>query len=95
MLIRFRRGLNERHINMIGFSCVVGVGFFLQNGRVINLGGPGIAWVSYLLVGFIIYCAQAALGEMTALFPIEGALFELPSRFLDEAAGYAAGWMAW
>ena len=80
---------------MIAFSAVVGVGLFLQNGRIINLAGPGMGFVSYILMGTIIWSVQAALGEMTALFPIEGAIFELPSRFLDQATGYAAGWMAW
>jgi amino acid transporter len=32
---------------------------------------------------------------MTALFPVQGPLFEFPGRFLDEAVGYAVGWMAW
>lgn len=31
---------------------------------------------------------------MTALFPVQGPLFEFPVRFLDEAVGYATGWMA-
>lgn len=80
---------------MISFSCVIGVGLFLQNSRVIALAGPGMAFLSYLLMGSIVWSVQAALGEMTALFPIEGALFELPSRFLDQSIGYASGWMAW
>lgn len=80
---------------MIAFSCVIGVGLFLQNGRVISLAGPGMAFISYLLMGAIIASVQAALGEMTALFPIEGAIFELTSRFFDQSVGYASGWMAW
>jgi len=31
---------------------------------------------------------------MTALFPVQGPLFEFPVRFLDEAVRYATGWMA-
>lgn len=54
-----------------------------------------MAFLSYLLMGSIVWSVQAGLGEMTALFPIEGALFELPSRFLDQSIGYASGWMAW
>ncbi|KIW92733.1 uncharacterized protein Z519_06581 [Cladophialophora bantiana CBS 173.52] len=90
-----RRHLGERHVNMITFSCVIGIGLFLQNGRIINLAGPGMAWLAYPLMGSIVWSVQAALGEMSALFPVPGALFEMPCRFLDQSIGYAVGWMAW
>ncbi|OCT45696.1 proline-specific permease [Cladophialophora carrionii] len=90
-----RRDLGERHVNMIAFSCVIGIGLFLQNGRIINLAGPGMAWLAYPLMGSIVWSVQAALGEMTALFPVPGALFELPCRFFDQSIGYAVGWMSW
>ncbi|OQU96993.1 hypothetical protein CLAIMM_02998 [Cladophialophora immunda] len=76
-----RRDLGERHVNMITFSCVIGIGLFLQNGRIINLAGPGMAWLAYPLMGTIVWSVQAALGEMSALFPVPGALFEMPCRF--------------
>lgn len=80
---------------MITLSCCIGVGLFLQCGHVIYLAGPGMAIIAYLLTGSIIGSTMACLGEMTALFPIEGPLFQFPSRFLDAAVGYAVGWMAW
>ena len=80
---------------MIAFSVCVGVGLFLQCGKVIFLVGPGLAPLVYLLSGLIIYCAIASLGEMTALFPVKGGLFVFPRRFLDAGVGYAAGWMTW
>lgn len=80
---------------MIAFSTVVGVGLFLQNGRVIYLAGPGVAFILYAAMALTIWAVMASLGEMTALFPVPGALFELPARFLDQSVGYAAGWMAW
>lgn len=90
-----RKTLNERHTNMIAFSSVVGIGFFLQSGRVIHLAGPGLAWTAYILMGSVLWSAIASLGEMTALFPVKGAIFEFPSRFLDAGVGYACGWMSW
>jgi amino acid transporter len=80
---------------MIAFSAVVGMGMFLQCGKVIFSVGPGLAVLVYLLSGAITYCAIACLGEMTALFPVKGGLFVFPRRFLDAGVGYAAGWMAW
>jgi amino acid transporter len=90
-----RRDLGERHVNMMTFSAVVGMGFFLQSGRVIYLAGPGLAVIAYLLMGTIIWSVNACLGEMAALFPVTGALFELPCRFVDESIGYTVGWMSW
>ncbi|ERF69015.1 hypothetical protein EPUS_06702 [Endocarpon pusillum Z07020] len=90
-----RQDLDERHVNMIAFSSVLGIGLFLQAGRVIYYAGPSLALFAYLLTGTVMWSAMACLGEMTALFPVKGAVFEFPGRFLDEAVGYAVGWMAW
>jgi amino acid permease len=87
--------LKERHVTMIAFSVTVGVGLFLSSGKVIYLAGPGVAVVVYILVGISLWCVNASLGEMSALFPVKGPIFEFPSRFLDEAVGFAVGWMAW
>ena len=80
---------------MIAFSSVVGIGFFLQAGRVIYFAGPGLACIAYIITGTAIWSAMASLGEMTALFPVKGAVFEFPSRFLDAGIGYACGGMSW
>ena len=92
---RHRRTLTERHVNMIAFSSVVGIGLFLQAGKVIYYAGPGLTIFVYLITGTVMWSAMACLGEMTALFPVKGAVFDFPGRFLDEAVGYAVGWMAW
>ncbi|PVH70514.1 hypothetical protein DL98DRAFT_436927, partial [Cadophora sp. DSE1049] len=89
------RTLKERHVNMIAFSACVGIGLFLQSGKVIFLAGPGLATITYLLAGSIMWSTIGSLGEMTALFPIQGSVFVLPARFLDVGVGYAAGWMTW
>ena len=67
-----RRDLEEHHVNMIAFSACLGVGLFLQAGRVVALAGPGMAVICYILVGSIMWSMMACLGEMTALFPIQG-----------------------
>jgi amino acid transporter len=41
------------------------------------------------------WSSAASLGEMAALFPLKGPIFEFPRRFLDESLGYAVGWMTW
>lgn len=95
LIMKGRRTLSERQVNMIAFSTAVGVGLFLQAGKVIYYTGPGLAVFAYLITGTVMWSAMACLGEMTALFPVKGAVFDFPGRFLDEAVGYAVGWMAW
>jgi len=92
---QLRPTLNERHVNMMSFSQCIGIGLFLQAGRVIYLAGPGLGTLAYFLTGTIMWSSAACLGEMAALFPVKGPIFEFPRRFLDEALGYAAGWMTW
>lgn len=77
-------------MNMIAFSACVGIGLFLQSGKVIFLAGPGLAVVAYLIAGSVMWCTMGSLGEMTALFPIQGSIFVFPARFVDEGVGYAA-----
>ncbi|KIW07123.1 uncharacterized protein PV09_01996 [Verruconis gallopava] len=80
---------------MMCFSQSLGIGLFLQNGRAIHYAGPGLATLAYFLAGTVIWSSAACLGEMTALFPIKGPIYQLPKRFLDESVGYAAAWMTW
>ena len=80
---------------MIAFSACVGIGLFLQSGKVIYLAGPGLSFIAYLISGSIVWSVMSSLGEMTALFPLTGGIFLFPCRFLDEGLGYATGWLAW
>jgi len=39
--------------------------------------------------------AMGCIGEMTALFPVKGPVFEFPRRFIDESVGLSVGWLCW
>ncbi|KAJ2891124.1 uncharacterized protein MKZ38_000911 [Zalerion maritima] len=90
-----RQTLKEHHVNMIGFSIVLGVGLFLSSGKIIFMTGPGMAVLAYILMGTLMWSVAASLAEMTALFPVKGPVFEFARRFVDEAVGMAAAWMLW
>jgi amino acid permease len=90
-----RPDLKERHVNMMAFSACIGFGLFLQSGKVIYIAGPGLALVAFALAASVMWSVIACLGEMTALFPVPGPLFEFPGRFIDQAVGYATGWITW
>jgi amino acid transporter len=38
---------------------------------------------------------MVALGEMTTLYPVNGAFVHYASRFVDPALGFALGWNYW
>jgi amino acid transporter len=80
---------------MIAFSACIGFGLFLHTGTVIHQAGPGLAIVAFVLASSVMWCVVSCLGEMTALFPVQGPLFEFPGRYIDDAVGYATGWLAW
>lgn len=80
---------------MIAFSSTIGIGLFLQSGKIMYLIGPGGAVIAYLLMGSLLWSAVASLGEMTAIFPVKGPIIDFPSRYIDESVGFAVGWMAW
>ncbi|KAI0974013.1 amino acid permease-domain-containing protein [Xylaria arbuscula] len=92
---QLRPMLSEHHVNMMSFSQCIGIGLFLQTGRIIYLSGPGLATIAYILAGTVLWSCAACLGEMAALFPVKGPIIEFPRRFLDESLGYSAGWLAW
>lgn len=95
LLTASRQTLKEHHVNMIGFSTVLGVGLFLSAGKAIFLAGPGAAVLAYIVTGSIIWSAMACMGEMTALFPVKGPVFEFARRFVDQSVGFAVGWISW
>jgi amino acid transporter len=90
-----RQTLKERHVSMIGFSTVLGVGLFLSCGKAIFIAGPGATVLAYVIMGTVVWSVMACMAEMTALFPVRGPLFEFPRRMLDQSVGLAIGWMSW
>ncbi|KAF2742497.1 hypothetical protein M011DRAFT_392192, partial [Sporormia fimetaria CBS 119925] len=92
---RIRQELREKHVNMIGFSTMLGIGLVLSSGKAIFMAGPGGAVAAYIVTGTIMASALACLGEMTALFPVRGAIFEFSRRFIDKSVGFAVGWLSW
>lgn len=88
-----RKTLKEHHIGMIALSATLGRGLTIDSGRILSLAGPGGGVLAYLLMGGLAWCVVATLGEIVSLLPVSGPFSEIPSRFIDEAAGFTSGWM--
>ncbi|KAH0421540.1 amino acid permease [Colletotrichum camelliae] len=87
-----KRGLEQRHLSMLGIAGAIGTGLFLGLGGAIQTGGPLGALLGYATVGLIVCAVQFALGEVSALLPVTGSFVRHAEFLVDPALGFAIGW---
>lgn len=87
-----RRGLEQRHLSMLGIAGAIGTGLFLGLGGAVQTGGPLGALLGYATVGLIVCAVQFALGEVSALLPVTGSFVRHAEFLVDPALGFAIGW---
>ncbi|CEG25545.1 amino acid permease [Bacillus sp. B-jedd] len=91
---QLKRGLSNRHIQLIALGGTIGVGLFYGSIATIQLAGPAIL-VSYLIGGFVIFMIMRALGEMAVDNPVSGSFSTYANNYLGHFAGYLTGWTYW
>ncbi|KAI1343112.1 amino acid permease [Xylariaceae sp. FL0016] len=87
-----QRGLKNRHLQMIAFGGVVGASIWYGTGTAIANSGPLGALICFFIVGVDVFFVMQSLGEMSTLFPVQGAFIELAGRFIDPAFSFSLGW---
>ncbi|KAK2053594.1 amino acid permease [Colletotrichum caudatum] len=87
-----KRGLEQRHLSMLGIAGAIGTGLFLGLGGAIQTGGPLGALLGYATVGLVVCAVQFALGEVSALLPVTGSFVRHADFLVDPAWGFAIGW---
>lgn len=65
---QLKRGLKNRHIQLIALGGAIGTGLFLGSASVIQSAGPGII-LGYAIAGFIAFLIMRQLGEMVVEEP--------------------------
>ena len=60
---QLKRGLKNRHVQLLAIGGAIGTGLFLGSGRAIHLAGPSIIF-AYLITGVICFFIMRALGEL-------------------------------
>jgi amino acid transporter len=80
---------------MIALSGTLGVGFYLQGGVILRLGGPGPLLLSFSLLGILAWLVMQCIAEMLCLWPISGGLHEFVAAFVDQEVGIAVGVAYW
>lgn len=90
-----KRGLSNRHMQMIAIGGAIGTGLFVASGGTIAQAGPGGALVAYAVIGFMVLLLMQSLGEMASHLPVSGAFQTYAERFVSSSFGFAMGWNYW
>lgn len=89
-----RRGLSNRHIQLIALGGAIGTGLFLGIGSAAVLAGPSVI-LGYALAGIIAFFIMRQLGEMVVEEPVSGSFSYFAYKYWGNFAGYISGWNYW
>ncbi len=89
-----RRGLGNRHIQMIALGGTIGVGLFMGSASTIKWTGPSVM-LAYAISGIFIYFIMRAMGEMLYLEPSTGSYATFGHKYIHPLAGYITAWSNW
>ncbi|KAF2718803.1 hypothetical protein K431DRAFT_252458 [Polychaeton citri CBS 116435] len=90
--VHLKRGLKQRHIQMIALAGTIGTGLFLTTGKALARGGPVGAVLAYSIIGVLIAFVVTSMAEMSALVPLSGGVVRPAEYFFDPALAFAQGW---
>ena len=89
------RGLRARQVTMIALGGALGSGLLIGTGSALAQAGPGSIFISYSILGFIVWIVLCSLGEMAAWLPLESGFTGYATRFVDPALGFSMGYTYW
>ncbi|GGY22312.1 amino acid permease [Paludibacterium paludis] len=89
-----KRGLKNRHIQLIALGGAVGTGLFLGSASVLKAAGPSMI-LGYAIAGLIAFLIMRQLGEMVAQEPVAGSFSHFAYRYWGDFAGFLSGWNYW
>ncbi len=90
----FRRGLKDRHVQLIALGGIIGSGFFLGTGELVKMVGPAV-FLAYIFGGIIIYLTMLCLGELAVAIPISGSFVAYAADFISPSVACGIGWSYW
>ena len=92
--VKMKRGLKNRHLQMIALGGAIGTGLFYGSASTIALAGPAVI-LSYLLGGIVIFFITRMLGEMAVDEPVSGSFSHDATKYWGRFAGFVSGWNYW
>jgi D-serine/D-alanine/glycine transporter len=91
---QLRRGLSNRHIQLIAIGGAIGTGLFMGSGRTISHAGPAVVLV-YGIIGFFVFFVLRAMGELLLSNLNYKSFVDFAADLLGPAAGFFIGWSYW
>ncbi|MGM3174608.1 amino acid permease [Dickeya lacustris] len=91
---QLKRGLKNRHIQLIALGGAVGTGLFLGIAQTIRMAGPSVL-LGYAIAGVIAFFIMRQLGEMVVEEPVAGSFSHFAHRYWSGFAGFMSGWNYW
>ncbi len=88
------RGLKDRHVQLIAIGGIIGSGYFLGTGEVVNQVGPAV-FIAYIFGGIIVYLTMLCMGELAVAIPISGSFVNYTAEFISPAVACGVGWAYW
>ncbi|TQI80985.1 aromatic amino acid:proton symporter (AAT family) [Serratia fonticola] len=89
-----KRGLKNRHIQLIALGGAIGTGLFLGIAQTIKMAGPSVL-LGYAIGGFIAFLIMRQLGEMVVEEPVAGSFSHFAYKYWGNFAGFLSGWNYW
>ena len=89
-----KRGLKNRHIQLIALGGAIGTGLFLGIAQTIKMAGPSVL-LGYALAGIVAFFIMRQLGEMVVDEPVAGSFSYFANKYCGHFAGFMSGWNYW
>ena len=89
-----KRRLKHRHLQLISLGGVIGSGYFLGTGYVLEQAGPA-AVISYLLGGIIVLAVMLCLAELAVEQPLSGSFVVYARENISATWACGVGWSYW
>ncbi|GAA5850856.1 hypothetical protein JCM8547_009109 [Rhodosporidiobolus lusitaniae] len=89
------RSLESWHVNMFALGASIGTATFVYIGSGLTQSGPLGLLLGYTWWTTVIYCVAMGQMELVNFWPCDGGQFRYASRYIDEAWGFALGWIFW
>ncbi|GAB4164136.1 MAG: amino acid permease [Rickettsiaceae bacterium] len=90
----YKRGLKDRHVQLIALGGIIGSGYFLGTGEIINQVGPAV-FLAYIFGGLIVYLTMLCMGELAVAIPISGSFVTYTADFISPSIACGVGWSYW
>ena len=91
---QLKRGLKNRHIQLIALGGAIGTGLFLGIAATIRMAGPSVL-LGYAIAGAVAFLIMRQLGEMIVDEPVAGSFSHFADKYVGHWAGFVSGWNYW